>query len=433
MSPVSKMVLLIWALVPYLCCCEPEQIHLAATTEPSSVIVTWASPEKCNNSTFVYYSASSDPNIKVEGFCYIFNESNPNGVHFYHQVTLADLTELTRYSYLVSSSGINSSVYSFKTLSSNPSWVPKLLIYGDLGHKGGKLEHELFTVLPSVTKQVQNGSVDLVFHAGDFAYDLDTNGGANGDHFFRMIQPVATSVPYMTCVGNHEDGNNFTQYRHRFAMPRSNINAGFDMWYSFDIGQMHIISWSTEVIFARAQDMQPQYDWIENDLQNANKNRAARPWIVAIGHRPIYCSNVDDDCITKGSAGEHVQQYIEQLFYKYGVDILIWAHEHSYERTWPVFNFNVTQKNYVNPMAPIHLITGAGGCNEDNGLCVNPIRHSKGDWSAFRTEGPFHPYSYGFLFAYNRTHAYWNQINSQLDKVYDEIMIVQDTHAPFPH
>ena len=247
-----------------------------------------------------------------------------------------------------------------------------------------------------------------------------------------MIEPIATQVPYMTCVGNHEIGDNFTHYRHRFMMPRSQINSGFDMWYSFNIGKMHIISWSTEVVFARPQDMQPQYDWIEQDLIAANKNRAERPWIIAIAHRPIYCSNADDDCIVKGSAGAQIQPYIEELFYKYGVDIEIWAHEHSYERTWPVYNFNVTQFNYDNPKAPVHLITGAAGCNESDGLCENPILRSKGNWSAFRTEGIFHPYSYGFLRAVNDTHIYWNQINAQFDEIYDDIWVVQLNHGSFP-
>lgn len=248
-----------------------------------------------------------------------------------------------------------------------------------------------------------------------------------------MIQPIATRVPYMTCVGNHEIGDNFTHYRHRFNMPRMENNEGFDMWYSFDIGQMHIISWSTEVVFARKQDMQPQYDWLEQDLIAANKNRKERPWIITIGHRPIYCSNADDDCIKNGSAGSQIQPYIEKLFYDQGVDIEIWAHEHSYERTWPVYDFNVTQYNYNNPLAPIHLITGAAGCNESDGLCENPILRSKGDWSAFRTGGFFHPYSYGFLRAMNSTHIYWNQINAQEDRIYDEIWIQQDNHGPFPH
>lgn len=32
---------------------------------------------------------------------------------------------------------------------------------------------------------------------------------------------------------------------------------------------------------------------------------------------------------------------IESLLYKYGVDLHIQAHEHSYERMWPVYNLVV--------------------------------------------------------------------------------------------
>ncbi len=32
-------------------------------------------------------------------------------------------------------------------------------------------------------------------------------------------------------------------------------------------------------------------------FQKANKNRAAVPWVITMGHRPMYCSNKDgDDC-----------------------------------------------------------------------------------------------------------------------------------------
>ena len=58
-----------------------------------------------------------------------------------------------------------------------------------------------------------------------------------------------------------------------------------------------------------------------------------------MGHRPMYCSNADRDCLVPDSAGESVRSYVEDLFFNYGVDIEIWAHEHSYERTWPVYIF----------------------------------------------------------------------------------------------
>jgi hypothetical protein len=61
------------------------------------------------------------------------------------------------------------------------------------------------------------------------------------------------------------------------------------------------------------------------------------------------------------------------LFHKYGVDLVFEAHEHSYERLWPAYNNTLVQTNYSNPAAMVHIISGAAGCNEDNGACLNPI------------------------------------------------------------
>lgn len=54
---------------------------------------------------------------------------------------------------------------------------------------------------------------------------------------------------------------------------------------------------------------------------------------------------------------------LEDIFYEYGVDLEIWAHEHSYERLWPIYNFKVYngsyEEPYRNPRAPVHIITGS--------------------------------------------------------------------------
>ena len=47
-----------------------------------------------------------------------------------------------------------------------------------------------------------------------------------------------------------------------------------------------------------------------------------------------------------------------------GVDIALWAHEHEYQRMWPVYDRKVyngtTSSNpYEDPGAPVHLVTGS--------------------------------------------------------------------------
>lgn len=112
--------------------------------------------------------------------------------------------------------------------------------------------------------------------------------------------------------------------------------------------------------------------------QEATKpeNRQQRPWIIIMGHRPMYCSNSDHDdctwgfprvwhCILNFAILFHGLHFVdanngcklcpqtrigipflhwfgmEKLLFEYGVDVAIWAHEHSYERLWPIYNKNV--------------------------------------------------------------------------------------------
>jgi len=282
--------------------------------------------------------------------------------------------------------------------------------------------------LESLIGEVRRGYPTAVLHVGDFAYDLDSDYGFNGDEFMNRIQPIATSVPYMTCIGNHEDNWQFSHYIKRFRMPGDSQN----MWYSFDMGNAHFVAYSSEVYFTHSEKYtkEEQFEWLQNDLANANLNRNQTPWIIAFGHRPFYCSNLDhDECTTPNNP---TRLGLEQLFFENGVDIIIEAHEHSYERLWPTYNYTITQYDYIDPKAPVHLISGAAGCNEQDGYCVNPIAGPLGPWSAFRSSGPT-TYGFGRLEIHNATHVYWEQVLSlQNNSILDSIWLVQHHHAPFP-
>jgi len=210
-------------------------------------------------------------------------------------------------------------------------------------------------------------------------------------------------------------------------MPGAQGNWSQNMWFSWDLANVHFIAYSSEVYFVNREWLSVQYAWLENDLRMANKNRDKTPWIIAYGHRPMYCSNIDgDDCTTPRSI---VRAGLEELFYKYGVDVIIEAHEHSYERLWPVYN---ETRDYINPKAPVHIISGAAGCNEQDGICVNAILGPKGPWSAFRSWLPG-LYGYGRLRVHNATSLHWEQVYDITGSVEDAIEIVQHQHAPFPH
>lgn len=83
-----------------------------------------------------------------------------------------------------------------------------------------------------------------VIHAGDFAYNLDSNDGAVGDRFMEQIEYVAQEVAYMVAAGNHESHQNFSHFTNRFAMP--NKASSGNHFYSWDAGLVHFVAYNTE-------------------------------------------------------------------------------------------------------------------------------------------------------------------------------------------
>ncbi|KPP58412.1 hypothetical protein Z043_123764, partial [Scleropages formosus] len=180
---------------------------------------------------------------------------------------------------------------------------------------------------------------------------------------------------------------NFSNYRNRFSMPGDTEG----LWYSWNVGPAHLISFSTEVYFYTDYGLDlivKQYEWLKKDLE--------------------------------------VRKGLENLFYLNGVDLELWAHEHTYERLWPVYGFMVyngsREEPYVNPKAPVHIITGSAGCREKHDGFIPDPR----DWSAFRNSD----YGYTRMQVFNSTHLYLEQVSDdQNGKVIDSMWLVKEQHG----
>lgn len=61
-------------------------------------------------------------------------------------------------------------------------------------------------------------------------------------------------------------------------------------YHSFNIGPAHFIMMSTEFYYFTYwgwEQIRYQYEWLEKDLIQANKERDKRPWIIVLGHKPV--------------------------------------------------------------------------------------------------------------------------------------------------
>ncbi|KAM5146517.1 acid phosphatase type 7 isoform 1-T3 [Mantella aurantiaca] len=405
---------------------QPEQVHLSYTGQPASMTVTWTTFSW--TPSIVEFSSLPGPpsfNFTAYGETSLFVDGGPmKRKMFIHRVTLKNLIPGQRYVYHCGSALGWSPQFYFRALRNDPSWGPQLAVFGDMGNENAKS-------LSRLQKETQMDMYDAILHVGDFAYDMDKDNARVGDEFMRQIESVAAYVPYMTCPGNHEEAYNFSNYRMRFSMPGNTEG----LWYSWDLGPAHIISFSTEVYFYLKYGQElvaEQFKWLQRDLQDATSKarRSERPWIITMAHRPMYCTNFNSDDCTKVNSTTRTglpggQYALEDLFYKYGVDLEIWAHEHSYERFWPVYNRKVyngsTDAPYTNPQAPVHITTGSAGCNER----LDPFFPLHREWSAVRIED----YGYTRIHIANKSHIHIQQVSDDRNgEIVDDIWLIKDKH-----
>ncbi|XP_030378447.1 acid phosphatase type 7 isoform X4 [Scaptodrosophila lebanonensis] len=406
-----------------------------ATTSPikqlTDIVVTWSTRDATNVSLVNFaQNFAKDPLTLVTGTSRRFVDGGPKAHSQYvHRVVLGGLQPDTRYEY---SCGCNlgwSPVFNFKTPPGGENWSPSLAIFGDMGNENAQS-------LGRLQQDTERGLYDAIIHVGDFAYDMDTDDATVGDAFMRQIETVAAYVPYMVCPGNHEEKYNFSNYRERFSMPGN----GDSLWYSFNMGPIHFISFSTEVYYFLNYGVKlltKQFDWLERDLAEANlpENRAKRPWIITYGHRPMYCSD-DKEYDCDGKLETYIRQGLpmlkwfglEDLFYKHGVDVEIFAHEHFYTRLWPIYDFKVyngsLEAPYTNAKAPIQIITGSAGCKEER----EPFPNTLPEWNAFHSND----YGYTRLKAHNATHLYFEQVSDDKNgDIVDAFWVIRDKHGAY--
>ena len=440
----------------------PQQVRLSLGSSLESnaddvpawdAAITWSTKSFSESYATVVPSAGGGNTFRINASHSNFTETNSAGFQHIYRVLLRGLSRGERYNYTVTTGDSTRGAFSFVFPRNDSNFAPRLLLFGDMGRHGGG---EVLRMLRSDAGvdaigggAAATGHVDAVIHVGDFAYDMQSDDGLNGDTFLERIEPISSRIPYMTSPGNHEiqgaegDPSHFAHYRARFTMPRSFAESGLRMWHSWELGPVHFISYSSEVFFSGSNETQKaQADWLRADLAAANKRRDSVPWVVAYGHRPMYCSNADgDDCTKSGSL---TRAGLEDIFHKGGVDLVFEAHEHSYERMWPVYAENVTETypqtckddvgcqgttTYTDPSSTIHIVSGAAGCNESDGACLNPILKHLGPWSAFYSQAPG-TYSYGRLEVLNSTHLKWDNVRAETERVEDSVLVVQRSHGP---
>jgi hypothetical protein len=452
-------------IVPIIAQNIPSQVHISLAGKndyglADTIAISWSTINDTVTNLVKYGTSTGNYTSISNGYSQQYYET------FHHHTILASpLLSNTPYFYTV---GDKTDGFSKEFSFTSPQTIPdpnesvSFLVFGDLGLWDSN------DTMKYINKTIHSESTDLVLHSGDIGYADDsflhlgcvTNFcyESTYDNYMKMIESWASKVPYMTAPGNHEADchdiscisdpikqsklSNFSAYNTRFRMPSTECSANaLNMHYSYNYKNIHFIAIDSETGYPNAPlekryifpcgGFQEQMKWLEQDLITANANREEQPWIFVYGHRPIYQGNNID---------VNLQKAMEELFYKYKVDIYFIGHVHSYERTWPTYQGKVLSTNpktaYINPLSTIYLILGGAGNDEMSDANIPELdyisdpthsfsykNYSNGDYGPWSASVDLHHFGIGKVQVLNSTTLIFEYIQTSTEHVYDSIIL----------
>ena len=178
----------------------------------------------------------------------------------------------------------------------------------------------------------------IVIGLGDFCYCGSPDSWWNGP-----LAPI-NHLMFRGAQGNHDaDNTGSSEYLRLF---------GQNNWTSsFNYKNVHFVPIDTE--------SNPDAAALDKDLATARQDPNIK-WIVAFYHKPIYTSPTNHEPDEAG-----IKNIVVPLFDKYHVDLVLQAHNHNYQRSYPLKADTVTETRpdsvYQSPKGSIYMVVGTGG------------------------------------------------------------------------
>jgi hypothetical protein len=278
--------------------------------------------------------------------------------YYQHEARLTNLASGASYTYDVFVAGIDLTPSTDQLVTAPPvgTGPVSFVVFGDSG--SGTANQ---TALANrIAAGFDAGRWDFALHTGDVVYPSGTYQLLQ-DRFFTVYEGWLRRRPIFLAVGNHEDyANGGRPYLDLFALPESGDYTRFpdhrERYYSFDYGPVHFIALDTQLAFMGNTRRQEQLNWLVRDLEST-----AQPWRVVFFHVPGYGSS-------EGASTVNVRYNLQPIFERYGVQLVLTGHQHSYARSTPWREAPALHAPVV------HVVSGGGGA----GLNDAPL----GPWAA---------------------------------------------------
>jgi hypothetical protein len=366
--------------------------HLGYGADPKTqMVVSWSSPVPVRRPTLRYRPVGattwSSPVVAE-------TRTVPGVKTVYQHARLKGLRAGTSYEYVVGEPSRGGPKGKFTTAPA----TGRRFRFTAFGDQGVSENAALMTAAVAAQRP------DLHFHVGDLCYAYQLGIGSNqpipddfqGDMFVHpevwdewlaQIRRVASHVPWMVTVGNHEMEPGYGERGYeqsvlsRFALPGNGARVKGEpmVTYSFDYGNVRFIALDAneanyELPPNRGYLGGAQERWLAGRLKDARRSPHI-DWIVVGYHQCSYCTNL------LHASDQGLRDKWDRLFDQYDVDLVINGHNHSYERAHPKLAaslgpLDVARPTRIDPRkdGTTYITAGSGG-NPRVELSAHPLSY----------------------------------------------------------
>lgn len=251
------------------------------------------------------------------------------------EATIRGLTPGERYVCRVGTEGAWSETLRF-TADDPASQSVAFAYFGD-AQPAGETDYTGFAAL---AHSVRAAHPELSFAI--FGGDMVNSGVslAQLDAFLGAAETSMPGLPLFAVNGNHESnfpGGKPELYLDVFAMPKNGPEGFAGEFYSFDVGNIHIVAVNSWVFSGEqnlsAADFDRLSDWLRRDLASS-----AADWQIVVTHIPVQAVHSD-------ATAEKLKAAWGPIFEDYGVDLVLEGHQHVYSRSVPLYRGSTDYEN----------------------------------------------------------------------------------------
>src|SRR5437867_3798448 len=196
----------------------------------------------------------------------------------------------------------------------------------------------------STVSNIQAQAPNTVLGLGDYSYASTLDCWAAEIGTLDSIMHPA--------IGNHDTGLT-SELESRYGLANS--------YYSFNSGNVHFLALDPNIAYVIGSS---QYSFADTDLAQADTNSSIS-WKIVYFHQPMYSSP------TTHAPLAGLRDAYHPLFDRYHVNVVLQAHNHNYQRTYPLLYNPLSPPNpaitvsslssYVCPSGEIYLTVGTAG------------------------------------------------------------------------